>query len=368
MKRVPLFWLFSLLWATSSLAGPSVLNVELQELLHKTLQDSPKAPGVILFVVCPAIDLEWSSAVGTVSLENDEPLTPEHTFRIASNTKTYVAASVLRLVEMGRLDLEDPVEGHLPDQWRRWLADDGYDLQAITLRMILSHTAGLNDHASDDRYTQAILADPQRNWLPGDQIRSLTEWFDPVGDPGEQFSYSDDGYIILGRIVELSTGLSLGPAVRSLLDFESLGLQSTWWEVMEEEPEHMGPRAHQYLSEFDTTEWNPSLDLYGGGGLVTDVRDLAYFTRKLIKGDVLHSEAMLLEMTGSGTADYRLGLFCKDLSGSLGWGHSGFWNTFVYHFPALDLTISGCILNHEAVRGDELAKGVVPLVAAARQK
>ncbi len=97
---------------------------------------------------------------------------------------------------------------------------------------------------------------------------------------------------------------------------------------------------------------------------MTDARDLGLFTRKLIKGDVLKSEAMLMEMTGSGTSDYRLGLFCYDLDGRLGWGHTGFWNTFVVHVPSLDLTISGCVLNHNAVRGMDLVQEVVDLVDA----
>lgn len=255
-------------------------------------------------MVCPPLCLDWSGAAGTVSRDSSEPLTAFHIFRTASNTKTYVAAAILRLVEMNRLKLDDSVGSYLPPQWRQWLADDGYNLPSITLRMILSH------------------------------------------------------------IIELETGLPLGPAVRSLLDFEALGLRATWWEVMEEKPTTAGPLAHQYFSDFETSEWNPSLDLYGGGGLMTDARDLGLFTRKLIKGDVLKSEAMLMEMTGSGTSDYRLGLFCYDLDGRLGWGHTGFWNTFVVHVPTLDLTISGCVLNHHAVRGMDLVLEVVDLVDA----
>jgi D-alanyl-D-alanine carboxypeptidase len=357
------FWWFLLVLlltaaATTAAAG---LTEDLQALLNKTLEENPQVPGLSLYIICPQLDLEWSGAAGMASRNSEESLTAQHTFRMASNAKTYVAAAILRLVEMNRLSLDDPLEKHLPQQWRQWLADDGYDLQAITLRMVLSHTAGLNDHASDDRYPEAIVADPQRQWLPDDQIHLLTQWFDPVGRPGEKFSYSDDGYIILGRILEQTTGLALGPAVRSLLDFEYLGLDVTWWEIMETKPAAAGPVAHQYFLDFDTTFWNPSFDLYGGGGLMSDARDLGLFTRKLIKGEVLKTEEMLMEMTGSGTADYRLGLFCSDLNGRLSWGHTGFWNTFVFHLPSLDLTISGCILDR-SFRGVQLAEDVLGLV------
>jgi len=349
---------------TLLIAAPSAASLvdELQALLEKTLAEHPDVPGLSLYVICPPLNLEMSAAAGMVSRESSERLTARHTFRTASNTKTYVAAAILRLVEMDRLKLDDSVHEHLPRQWCLWLEEDGYDLQAITLRMVLSHTAGLNDHAADDRYADAILADPQHQWLPDEQIHLLTQWFDPVGEPGELYSYSDDGYILLGRIIERETGLPLGPAVSSLLDFKSLGLNSTWWEIMEEKPDAAGPLAHQYYFDFDTSQWNPSLDLYGGGGLMTDARDLGLFTRKLIKGEVLKSESMLMELTGSGTPGYRLGIFCTDFEGRLGWGHTGFWNTFVFHFPSLDLTISGSILNR-SVRGAEVVGEVVDVVA-----
>jgi len=360
MRRI-FFWMLMFLLVAGAASAADLEN-ELQTLLNRTLEENPQTPGLILYVTCPPKNLEWSGAAGTPSRESAEPLTSQYTFRTASNTKTYVAAAILRLAEMNKLSLDDSVEGYLPENWNRWLSGDGYDLHAITLRMILSHTSGLNDHSSDDRYAQAILSDTERRWLADDQIYLLTDWFDPVGKPGEKFSYSDDGYIILGRIVEKMTGMSLGPAVRSLLDFQSLGLKSTWWEIMESKPEQAGPMAHQYYSDFDTSLWNPSLDLYGGGGLISDARDLGMFTRLLLKGKVLKTGAMLGQMVGSGTAGYRLGLIGFEFDGRLGWGHTGFWNTFVVHFPTLDLTVSGCILSHHAMRGTELVGEVLEIM------
>ena len=65
-----------------------------------------------------------------------------------------------------------------------------------------------------------------------------------------------------------------------------LGLDATWWERDEIAPTTAGPRAHQYYLDFDTTNWNPSLDLYGGGGLLTDADDLGIFLRALLAGRV----------------------------------------------------------------------------------
>ena len=348
--------------------GPAPTRAALPDTLAaivaRTAAANPSAPGVVATVVCPRLGLRWSGAAGLAD-HDGPPLTPAHTLRIASNTKTYVAAAVLRLVEEGRLALDQPVEPLLPPAWRDLLAGDGYDLQAITIEHLLSHTGGLDEHAGDPRYGEAIIADPQHRWTAEEQLRRCVEWTDPVGAPGEGFFYSDTGYLLLGRIVEDVTGQPLGPAVRTLLDYDRLGLHATWWELMEPAPAGAAPRAHQYFGPLDSHDWHPSLDLYGGGGLVADVHDLAAFMRALIGGQVLREEATLKAMTGRGTTRYRLGVVCADLSGHLGWGHQGFWNTFAFHVPSLDLTVAGALLDHEAVNGRELADALVAAVAAA---
>jgi D-alanyl-D-alanine carboxypeptidase len=346
-------------------AADTRLAADLQQILTDFLAENPAAPGVSAYVVCPALDLAWSGAAGIVAHDSREPLTARHTFRIASNTKTYVAAAVLRLAEDGRLRLDAPLSAYLPADQAALLAADGYDLDAITLRHVLSHTAGLADHSGDDRYGEAIIADPQHGWTRDEQVRRCVELFDPLGPPGNAFVYSDTGYVLLGGIVERVTGRELGAAVRDLLGFAPLGLTATWWEYAENAPAGAGPRAHQYIGAHDVTTWNASFDLYGGGGLVSDVRDLGRFLRALLKGRVLHDEATLAAMTGDGTARYRLGLMCVALGDRLAWGHQGFWNTFAFHVPTLDATVAGCILNHDAANGRVLAERLVARLAAA---
>jgi len=347
--------------ASAALPG---IEGTLQTVLEGFLAENPVAPGAVVYVEAPALGLAWTGAAGTEARGSTVPLTAAHTFRIASNTKTYVAAAVLRLVEDGRLSLDDPLDRLLPADQRAVLAGDGYRLAAITLRQVLSHTAGLGDHTNDPRFTEAVLADPQHVWTPAEDLRLCAEWQDPVGAPGERYVYSDTGYVVLGGLVERTTGRDLGSAVRDLLDFRALGLAQTWWELLETAPAGAGPRAHQYYGTIDTYDWHPSLDLFGGGGLVSDARDLARFLRALVEGRVLRREATLAAMTGGGTPPYRLGLMCVELDDRLAWGHQGFWNTFAFHVPTLDATVAGSILNHDAQNGRELARRLVAAVAA----
>ncbi|MCK9997296.1 MAG: beta-lactamase family protein [Candidatus Krumholzibacteria bacterium] len=348
-------------FSSAALADENV-TTRLQTVLNDFHTANPSAPGVVVHVESPSRDLDWTAAVGLAVRDSADPLTADCTFRIASNTKTYVAAAILRLAETGKLSLDDPLAGYLPADQQKLLADDGYDLDAMTIRQVLAHTSGLFEHPADPRYEKAILADPHHRWTRLEQITKCVEWGDPVGAPGKLFSYSDTGYVILGGIIEKLTGENLGAAVRGLLDFDGLGLKSTWWEFFEEQPAGAGPRAHQYYRDLDTYDWDPSLDLYGGGGLVCDVRDLALFTRLLLDGRVLEPSS-LEEMTSAGTLNYGLGLVNINLGDFLAQGHAGFWNTFVFHVAELDLTVSGCILNHHAEKGRELAWLLVKAVA-----
>ncbi len=347
--------LFCLAAFSSTALADDQLAARLQAVLDEFHAANPSAPGVVVHVESPSHHLDWTAAVGLAVRDSTDPLTIDCTFRIASNTKTYVAAAILRLAEMGKLSLYDPLGGHLPADQHKLLADDGYNLDAMTIRQVLAHTSGLFDHPADRRFEEAILADPHHRWTRLEQITKCVEWGDPVGAPGQLFSYSDTGYIILGGIIEKLTGDNLGVAVHSLLDFDGLDLKSTWWEIFEAQPAGAGPRVHQYYGDLDTFDWDPSLDSYGGGGLICDVRDLALFTRLLLEGRVLKQESSLEEMTSAGTLNYGLGLVNINLGDYLAQGHTGFWNTFVFHVAELDLTVSGCILNHHAEKGRELA-------------
>jgi D-alanyl-D-alanine carboxypeptidase len=342
-----------------------ILQRELQGVLEAFLLENDQAPGLSACVICPAMELDWSGAAGTAAKGDSMPLTAAHTFRIASNTKTYVAAAVLRLVEMGHLGLEDSLSQHITAEQNGLLRSDGYNTDVITVAQLLSHTAGLGDHTDDPRYAERIEADPQHRWSAEEQLRLLVEWRDPVGEPGEKHKYSDTGYIVLGTIIERITGRSLSTAVRDLLDYDGLGLKVTHWEYMEAAPALAGPRAHQYYGEQDVTSWHASFDLYGGGGIITDCRELTLFMRMLLKGSVFVHESTLANMTTRGVLPYRLGLMVLECNGRLAFGHQGFWNTFAFHVPSLDLTVGGSVLNHEATNGRELMCGLVAAVVAA---
>lgn len=96
-------------------------------------------------------------------------------------------------------------------------------------------------------------------------------------------------------------------------------------------------RVHQYLHGTDTFNWSPTVDLYGGGGLVASPIGMAKFYQALFSGKVFkHPETLKLMLSDKGLpadSPYRLGVFAKDYNGTLVYQHGGFWGTLVMYEP-----------------------------------
>ncbi|MEP2446095.1 MAG: serine hydrolase domain-containing protein [Balneola sp.] len=324
------------------------LKLSLQELIDNAIEQDSTIPGILLHVEAPDLNLSYSVSSGVSDLSTRAPLPENGTARIASNTKTYVAVSVLRLWEQGMLELDDPISKHISGKHAQILKSDGYDLNKITIRHLLTHTAGLFDHAGSNTYIEKVFSDPSHEWTRTEQVQGCVDWGDPLFEPGEQFSYSDTGYILLGEIIENVTEKSLGEAVRELIGFKKLGLNATWWEKTEQKPTASPERIHQYFQGMDTFNFDPSLDLYGGGGLVANTKDMARFYQELFAGNVFEQsstlDTMITKMSFpenyTPSSDYRMGIFYFNFNEMDMYSHSGFWSTQVTYIPELNASVS----------------------------
>ena len=91
------------------------------------------------------------------------------------------------------------------------------------------------------------MANPQQDIMMREQIKGCVEWGDPVGKPGERFSYSDTGYVLLGHIIERVTDLPLPKAVRQYLSFDKNHIENVIWERGDSFAVDESRRVHQYL-------------------------------------------------------------------------------------------------------------------------
>ena len=318
---------------------------KLQSLLVDHLHANPKIAGEALTVSTPRGT--WSVASGKVAGTN-AVLTDRHVFRIASATKPFVAAAVLRLMETGKVDVTLPIASYISPESAAVLRAGHYDPGVITVRQLLSHTSGLYDYATDRKFVAAVRADPSKTWTRAEQVQFAINHGKPYGPPGTTYGYSDTGYILLGEIVERQTGQRLGAAVRALLDFQRLGLVDTYWEV-EEAPPSQTPFAGPQADTVDMTHANPSFDLYGGGGLISSTADLARFFRALGRGEVFSDRrtlAVLLaipDVNRPARDGDRLegnGLINLTIGRANCIGHRGFWGQLIAYCPEVDTSIA----------------------------
>ncbi|MDP9184150.1 MAG: beta-lactamase family protein [Actinomycetota bacterium] len=331
----------------------------LQGLVDADISAWPQMPGRLLHVLAPSRGVDVEVAAGVADLRTGAPLQPGSRFRIASVTKPFVAAATLRLVEDERLSLDATVAELLAGEYDDLLRSGGYETDAITLRHLLTHTSGIYDFAADaytdqitDGFSAQVAIDPLRRWTRYEQIEFAVSHGEPYGPPGTVFGYSDTGACLVGEILERVTGVSMGAAIWELVGYDRLGLTTTWQESVELEPPDLPPLSHQYEHEMDVADMDASVDLYGGGGLMSTCRDLARFFRALLRDAVFQRPETLATMTTTlqnvprapltsdgRVTDAAMFLFRADVGGETWWGHDGYWGTSAYTCPARDVTV-----------------------------
>jgi len=286
-------------------------------------------------------------AAGFVAGPGSARMTPDTPFEIASITKAVTAATILRLVEQGKLRLDSNLGEVLPAGTLRGFKAD------ITVRQLLSHTSGLGDYWTDgsrDRqgntaFIRAFNAAADRSWQP-DEILSYAREI-PAGRPGAHFQYSDTNYVLLGLIIERAAGRTLHRVFREEI-FEPLGMKSTW--LTYREKQRGAAPSHRYEGDEDLHAVPRQSADWAGGGLVSTTRDLERFLRGLASGALFHQTetlALMRESVPVGEADisYGLGLYRVKLEGGKGeiWGHDGHGNSFAYYWPQRDITFTGTL-------------------------
>lgn len=323
------------------------LQTQLQTALDQTLAADPSLPGLIAAVHAPRLGLQWSGAAGRAGRDGDaSSLSPEHAFRIASVTKVYVAATTLRLVERQMLDLTAPIAPLLSEHTRALLHSGGYAPERISLAQLLGHTSGLFDYASASAFREAVVANPGRRWTRREQIQLAMTKGQPVGTPGQRYSYSDTGYLLLAEILERRSGQPLPALMARELKLGPASQRRTYFERLEPAPAQER-RAAQYMGDLPVQDIDPSADLFGGGGLVSTVDELARFFRALLQGQLFEqphtlATALLPVAVQTPSADAPRALLLPTLAFGRRqcWGHMGFWGVIALYCPDIDVAVA----------------------------
>ena len=280
-------------------------------------------PGVV--VSAPG---SFEGAVGVADVTTGAPMTLEHRFRIASVTKLFVATVMLQLVDEGAFSLDDEVD----------LIDGG-----ITVRQLLNHTSGLPHLAEMSELIEPYRQD--RGYRPSltpraalARIASKPRHF----SPGAGWFYTGSNYVVLGLLVEQTTGATLRDEVRRRIA-DPLALADTELPELNAAPEGLArgflPADNPLLpgtgpDPVDVSDVEPFG--WGGGGMVSTAGDVSRFLRALLGGELL-SPAMRAEMLITVPSDWEesdsYGLGIEEVTSTWGlekstcgaaWGHFGF--------------------------------------------
>ncbi|MEM1279581.1 MAG: serine hydrolase, partial [Cyanobacteria bacterium P01_H01_bin.152] len=268
----------------------------------------PEVPGAAVAILTK--EGQWFGASGLADLENGVPLQPSDRFEAGSITKTFVATTILQLLEEGRLTLEDTLTQWLPTG----ITDLVPNASDITIEQILNHTSGVADYA-DVLFNQA-LSDPTvflNEWTP-EQLVGFIDGVTPFFAPGTDWQYSNTNYILAGEVIEAVTGNSYGAEIRDRI-INPLDLDNTFVFGEEEIP--------SYVSSYWDFDNNGSLDNISianlswagsAGSIISNTEDLAdFFDGLLVEGALLQPETLeqmldTIEVNSPNYDTYGLGI------------------------------------------------------------
>jgi D-alanyl-D-alanine carboxypeptidase len=295
-----------------------------------------RQPGLIVSISVPGRG-SFVRAFGEADLQAGARMDVSDHIRIASITKTFTAVATLRLVDQGKLGLEDRLSAYV----------DGIpNGSRITIRNLLGMTSGVYDLTSDKQFLSDFTANPMLPFSTQDAV-SIIKRHAPEFEPNEKVSYCDSNYILLGMILEKTTGKPLNTIIQSEI-LDPVGLHNTTFPTSAAMP---APFAHGYFAGDDGkgnlrdyTETNPAV-AWSAGAMISTVEDLSVWAKALASGALLKPEthAKQIEfgwMTKAGDMRIGYGLGIANFGGLI--GHNGAifgYSTAMFYLPAKDATI-----------------------------
>jgi CubicO group peptidase (beta-lactamase class C family) len=290
---------------------------------------------------------------GFADLERRLPATDSTLYPVGSLTKPFTAAAIVRLSQQKRLGLDDPIARYLSEGSAVW--------RGVTIRHLLTHTAGI---------PQDTALDWSRDYSESELVRSAAQ---PLQfKPGELESYSSTGYALLGVIIHRVTGQVWGDYLRDQI-FRPLGMRTA--RVNSDTTRKVPSAVGHYLVN-DSLQRpdpvSPTINSAADCCLSLSVRDLARWAVGLNQGKVLGRAGWKLSWTpvrlnNGGTYPYGLGWNLVEQRGSPRIGHSGAWlgnHATMQRYPEFDLTVI-VLLNLGQANSEGLAVGIAGLVEPA---
>ena len=221
---------------------------------------TPEMPGCAVAVAQNG-EVVVNRAYGLANLEHALPITPNTVFDIGSVQKQFVAAAILILVEDGQLTLSDDIRTYFPE-----LPDYGH---TITIDHLLTHTSGIRD------WTALIQLSHERE----DALTMILRQRGLNFTPGEEWAYSNSGYVLLKELIRRTTGMSFSAFAQARL-FGPLGMETT---IYADDVRDVEERALAYEPKGNSWQLNILVgnERGDGSGLLSTASDLLLWNEAL---------------------------------------------------------------------------------------
>jgi CubicO group peptidase (beta-lactamase class C family) len=271
-------------------------------------------------------------------------------FRISSITKPFTALAVLMLVERGQLSLDDHLCTFISNCPAEW--------EPITLHQLLTHTSGIPDYSGLPGALKFAAAPHSLDEL------FATFWDNPLEfDPGEGFSYSNSGYLLLGEVIEIVSQLTYEQFL-AINVIQPLGMEDSGLDF---DPRILKNRAAGYTINGSALENSAHVDasnLFSAAGLFSTVEDLYRWVEALYAGQLISAETLQVmispQVTPPGAdTDYGYGWYLARPSGNRVVAHGklpGF-RTFLARYPEDQVDII-LLSNLDTIEIEDLAAGL----------
>jgi CubicO group peptidase (beta-lactamase class C family) len=291
-------------------------------------------------LVAEAGKVIYQDGFGYANVDTKEKLEPKSVFRLASLSKQFTAMCIMILEEQGKLNYDDDFQKFLPE----------LKYEGITIRHLLWHTSGIPSYM--DFMPKHGFGDDDE-YINDDVLKTMAKHHpEREFEPGEQYKYSNTGYLLLASIVERASGISFVQFIQQNI-FDRVGMSSSTIPFGKNQFVDMANRVRGYNRKddggyVDNDYIDFDYDVYGDGGVFSNVIDLfkwneALVTEKLVTKDTIQEAYKPYVLNDGSVGDYGFGWSVSEVDSSEIVEHSGSWIGFRTYILR-DITNNHCVI------------------------
>ena len=343
MRKLLILLALSLTLTATAKSGPKKSGTSYAKEVLQPYVDSGQLPGAISVFYKDGV--QETCCVGYADVKKKRPIKMDNVFMQCSQTKGFCGVTIAKLVEEGRISLDDPVSKYLPEFKELWVLDGEKDgvktlhkaKNVLTIRMVLNHTGGFPFEISAKRGD--VRGGGWSGGAPLRQVASIAAASPILFEPGTRETYSNTGIDIGAAVVEVVTGMKWEQYLKKEV-LDPLGMKSTWFWPTDKQLKN---KVELYALKKDApAEWREEMDMQQrpyNDSHVFAANDQLKFYKMLMNLGVGENDVRILKeetvksilavsTRPEGMGGYSLGLSAPVKDSEDAWfGHGGAWGT-----------------------------------------